>query len=393
MNTKRVILIVLDSVGIGALPDAAEFGDEGCSTLPHTAQAVNGIDLPNMEKMGLGNIVEIEGVKAVEEPSGAFGRMAEASQGKDTTIGHWEIAGIISKNPFPTYPEGFPPEVIEEFQERIGKEILGNYPASGTVIIEELGKEHFNTGKPIVYTSADSVFQIAAHEEVIPVEELYEMCKIAREILTGEHAVGRVIARPFVGELGNFERTDRREDFTLKPPQKTILDYISEAGQEVIAVGKIEDIFSWQGITASTHSGDNQEAVSDICKYLKEDKEGLIFANLIDFDQKYGHRNNPEGYAQALEAFDVHLAKIIEELTKDDLLVITADHGCDPTFAGTDHTREYVPLLVYGPRVNSGVDLGTRETFADLGATITDVLGVNSTGVGTSFKDELLGED
>jgi len=392
MDIRRVVLIILDSVGIGALPDAAEFGNEGCSTLPHIAEVVGGINLPNLEELGLGNIVEtdIEGVQEVAEPRGAFGRMAEASNGKDTTIGHWEIAGIISEDPFPTYPEGFPAEIIKDFEEKIGKKVLGNRPASGTVIIEELGKEHLETGKPIVYTSADSVFQIAAHEEVIPVEELYEMCEIARKILTGEHAVGRVIARPFVGELGSFERTDRREDFSLQPPTKTILDYISDTDKSVMAVGKIEDIFSHLGITDSIHSGNNQEAIQDIIKFLQQDKDGLIFANLVDFDQEYGHRNDPEGYAKALERFDVKLPNIIDQLNEEDLLVITADHGCDPTYEGTDHTREYVPLLVYGAPVKENVDLGTRRSFADLGATITDLLEVNSTGNGTSFKKEII---
>ncbi|SJZ61997.1 phosphopentomutase [Selenihalanaerobacter shriftii] len=389
MGIERVLLIILDSVGIGALPDADEFGNEGASTLPHIAKAIGGINLPNLESLGLGNITEIEGVTKVDKPTGAFGRMAEASNGKDTTIGHWEIAGIISEEAFPTYPNGFPPEIIDLFEEKIGRGVLGNRPESGTVIIEELGKEHIKTGKPIVYTSADSVFQIAAHEEVIPVEELYEMCKVAREILTGEHAVGRVIARPFVGELGDFERTDRREDFSLEPPAKTILDYISESDKSVMAVGKIEDIFSHQGITDSIHSGNNQEAIQDIQKFLNKGDEGLIFANLVDFDQEYGHRNDPEGYAKALERFDSNLPKIIESLT-DDILMITADHGCDPTYEGTDHTREYVPLLVYGSLIEDGVDLGTRKSFADLGATIVDLLEVNEIKDGTSFKNEIL---
>ncbi|MBM7622815.1 phosphopentomutase [Sporohalobacter salinus] len=389
MEVDRVILIVLDSVGIGALPDAVDFGDEGADTLGHVSKAVGGLDLPNLESLGLGNIIETTGVTEADNPRGAFGRMAEASKGKDTTMGHWELAGLISDEPFPTYPEGFPTEIIDEFEKKIGKEVLGNKPASGTVIIEELGKEHLETGKPIVYTSADSVFQIAAHEDVIPVDELYEICRTARQILTGPHAVGRVIARPFVGELGNFERTDRREDFSLHPPENTLLDYISEAEKSVMAVGKIEDIFSDRGITDSIHSGNNQEAIQDICKFLNTGKEGLIFANLIDFDQEYGHRNDPEGYAQALKEFDTSLPEIDELLTEDDILVITADHGCDPTYKGTDHTREYVPLLISGDKIKAGVNLKTRDTFADLAVTIADLLGVTKPSAGVSFKELL----
>lgn len=390
MEIDRVVLIVLDSVGVGALPDAVGFGDEGADTLVHVAEAVGGIELPNLEELGLGNIIEISGVAETNNPAGAFGRMKEASQGKDTITGHWELAGLISSEPFPTYPEGFPAEVIERFEQQIGREVLGNKPASGTVIIEELGQRHLETGKPIVYTSADSVFQIAAHEDVIPVEELYEICKTAREILTGPHAVGRVIARPFVGELGSFERTERREDFSLQPPKETLLDSVSKAGKSVMAVGKIEDIFSERGITDSIHSTNNQEAVQDICKFLTRDKEGLIFANLIDFDQEYGHRNDPQGYAQALEEFDASLPEIIELLTEKDILIITADHGCDPTYEGTDHTREYVPLLVSGDQIKTGVNLKTRDTFADLAATIADLLEVNEPPAGTSFKEKLI---
>ena len=384
---KRVNIIVLDSVGIGYLPDADEFGDQGAATLPHIAKELNGLKLPNLERLGLGNIVDIKGIDKVQEPLASFGRMQEKSNGKDTTTGHWELAGLVSEEPFPTYPHGFPKEVMDEFHEAIGRESLGNKTASGTVIIEELGAEHFKTGKPIVYTSADSVFQVAAHEEVIPVDELYEICKKARKILQGEHAVARVIARPFVGELGDLTRTANRKDFSLTPPQKTVLDSLKEAGKDVLAVGKIENIFAGQGITAAQHTKDNMDGVDKTLNYLRDDNEGLIFSNLVDFDQKYGHRRNPAGYAEALKDFDRRLSEIMETLNDDDLLILTADHGCDPTYQGTDHTREYVPLLVYGAQ--SGVDLGTRETFADLAATIADIFSVAGTGYGSSFGEEL----
>ena len=384
---NRVNVIVLDSVGIGHLPDAEEFGDQGAATLPHIAEELGGLDLPNLEKLGLGNIRDIKGIDKVEEPQAAFGRMQEQSNGKDTTTGHWELAGLVSQNPFPTYPDGFPKKVMKQFHEAIGRDSLGNKPASGTVIIEELGAEHLSTAQPIVYTSADSVFQIAAHEEVISVEELYEMCKKAREILQGEHAVARVIARPFVGELGDFTRTANRKDFSLTPPQETILDKLKESGQDVLAVGKIENIFAGQGVTDAVHTKNNMDGVDKTLDYLNSDNQGLIFSNLVDFDQKYGHRRNPEGYAQALKNFDDRLPEIISALNDDDLLMIVADHGCDPTYAGTDHTREYVPLLVYGAK--AGINLGTRETFADVAASIAEILSVSGTGNGTSFAQEL----
>ena len=384
---KRVNLIVLDSVGIGYLPDADKFGDHGAATLPHLAEELAGLDLPNLEKLGLGNIVELEGVEEVEEPQASFGRMKEASNGKDTTMGHWELAGLISTEPFPTYPNGFPDEIMDEFHSAISRGSLGNRPASGTVIIEELGAEHLQTEQPIVYTSADSVFQIAAHEEVIPVDELYEICRKAREILKGEHAVARVIARPFVGQLGDFTRTSNRKDFSLQPPRKTVLDNLKEDGQDVLAVGKIENIFAGRGITEAVHTKNNMDGVDKTLNYLSQDSNGLIFSNLVDFDQKYGHRRNAEGYAEALKKFDKRLPEIIEALDEDDLLILTADHGCDPTYSGTDHTREYVPLLVYGAA--QGVDLGTRESFTDLAATIADILSVPGTGNGVSFAKDL----
>ncbi|MCK8828500.1 phosphopentomutase [Natroniella acetigena] len=390
-NIKRINLIVLDSVGVGALPDAKKFGDQGVATLPNLAKEVRGVNLPNLKQFGLGNIVEIEGVEPEENPQAAFGKMAELSNGKDTTTGHWEIAGLLSSDPFPTYPDGFPEEVMDQFHKAIGRGSLGNKPASGTVIIEELGAEHLETGKPIVYTSADSVFQIAAHEDIISIEELYDMCQKARGILTGEHAVARVIARPFIGELGDFTRTCRRKDYSLQPPAKTVLDYLKEADKEVMAVGKIDNIFADQGITQAVHTDNNMDGVDKTLKYLQgSDQEGLIFVNLVDFDQKYGHRRDANGYAQALQEFDQRLPELISALNEDDLLILTADHGCDPTHKGSDHTREYVPLLVYGEQVKAGVDLGTRETFSDIAATISDIFGIEKTDNGVSFKDEIL---
>jgi len=388
-TVKRVILIILDSVGAGALPDAAKYGDEGSDTLGHTAQAVGGLYLPNLQKLGLGNIHPILGVPAVPAPLAAYGRMAEASAGKDTTIGHWEIAGVISEKPLPTYPNGFPPELIAEYEKRIGRKVLGNRPASGTVIIEELGAEHMRTGFPIVYTSADSVFQVAAHEEVIPVEELYRICRIARELLQGEHNVGRVIARPFIGKPGAFQRTDRRRDFSAPPPEPTLLDHIVQAGQTVWAVGKIEDIFAGQGISHAVHTHDNMDGVDKTLEAMQQAGPGLIFTNLVDFDMVYGHRNNAPGYAEALQAVDARVPELMDALRRHDVLIFTADHGCDPTTPSTDHSREYVPLLIYGAPIQAGVNLGTRPTFADLGATIAEWLGVQPLHAGHSFADQV----
>jgi len=390
MKIKRVNIIVLDSVGIGALPDAADFGDQGAATLQNTAKAVGGLNLPHLESFGLGNIAEIEGVAQVDNAKAAFAKMAEESNGKDTTTGHWEIAGIISKDPFRTYPDGFPAEVMDQFHQAIGRESLANKPASGTVIIEELGEEHMKTGKPIVYTSADSVFQIAAHEDIISVDELYEMCEKARKILQGEHAVARVIARPFIGEPGNFERTANRKDYSLTPPEKTVLNHLKDAGHKVMAVGKIENIYAGEGITDAVHTKSNMDGVDKTLDYLKAEKEGLIFTNLVDFDSKYGHRRNPKAYAQALENFDKRLPEILEQLNQEDLLIIIADHGCDPTYKGTDHTREYVPLLVYGEQVTAGTELGVRETFSDIAATIAEIFDVKGTGNGSSFLKEII---
>jgi phosphopentomutase len=388
---EQVILIVLDSMGVGELPDAVEYGDAGSNTLANTAKAVGGLSLPHMQKLGLGNITAVEGVPPCDEPLGAYGRMAEASAGKDTTTGHWEMAGIYSPRPLPTYPNGFPKELIEEYERRIGRKTLGNYPRSGTVIIQELGEEHVRTGYPIVYTSADSVFQVAAHEEVIPIEELYRICQIAREMLVGEHAVGRVIARPFIGELGNFTRTERRKDFSLLPPEPTLLDRLVAAGHSVMGVGKIEDIFAHRGLSRSVHSPNNMACVDQTLVFMKESQRGLIFTNLVDFDMLWGHRNNPQGYAGGLEDFDRRLPEIMEAMTAQDILFLTADHGNDPTTPSTDHSREYVPLLAYGSMVKSGMDLGTRETFADLGATVAELLGIEPLPFGTSFAEEILG--
>lgn len=384
-NNARVVLMILDGVGIGELPDADRFGDVGSATLQNTAEAVGGLHLPHLAELGLGCIAPIKGVAATKAPIGNYGKMAEVSAGKDTTTGHWEIAGLRLDTPFPTYPNGFPDEVIKPFSEAIGRGILGNKPASGTEIIQELGEEHIRTGKPIVYTSADSVFQIAAHEDVIPVSELYRMCKIAREILTGEHAVGRVIARPFIGRPGEFVRTERRRDFSLAPPRPTILDKLSEAGYDVCAVGKIEDIFASQGITASNHAHGNMAIVDATLEFIATAGPGLIFANCVDFDTLWGHRNNVQDYAKGLEEFDQRVPEILHRLKPEDILIITADHGCDPTTPSTDHSREYVPLLVYGKRLKSGVNLGIRRTFADVAATIAELFAVENPGEGTSF--------
>ncbi|WP_173297542.1 phosphopentomutase [Thermanaeromonas sp. C210] len=386
---KRVVLIVLDSVGVGALPDADQYGDEGSNTLGHIAESVP-LRLPNLARMGIGNIIPLRGIEAVDRPLAAYGKMGARAPGKDTTTGHWELAGLILERPFPVYPEGFPEEVIRAFEEAIGRKVLGNKPASGTAIIEELGEEHMRTGYPIVYTSADSVFQIAAHEEVIPVEELYRYCRLARELLKGEHSVGRVIARPFVGEPGHFIRTDRRQDFSLEPPGPTLLDILSENGLPVLAVGKIKDIFAGRGITRWIHTHDNMDGIDKTCKFLRESSHGLIFTNLVDFDMLYGHRNDVEGYAAALEAVDRRLPEVMEGLDEKDVLVITADHGCDPTTPSTDHSREYVPLLIYGRRIRP-VNVGLRFTLADLAATVADLLGVNYTLAGESFAELLKG--
>jgi len=391
MDWDRAVLIVLDGVGIGEAPDAHEYGDEGSNTLVNTARSVGGLHLPHLARLGLGLLADIPGVPKVARAQGAYGTMRERARGKDTTSGHWEIAGIILDRAFPTYPNGFPPDVIQAFEKAIGRKVLGNKPASGTVIIEELGKEHMETGWPIVYTSADSVFQIAAHEEVIPLDELYRMCQQAREILQGEHAVGRVIARPFIGEPGSFQRTAGRKDFSLPPPRPTILDRLARQDIAVHAVGKIYDIFAGSGITTWTATKDNMDTVDKTIEAIKEiAAPALIFANCVDFDAVYGHRNNAQGFAQALEAFDARLPEILATLRPKDLLLIVADHGNDPTTPSTDHSREIVPLLVAGHGVQP-VFLGQRETFADVAATLAALFGVEPPEAGTSFLDELAG--
>lgn len=386
---KRVTVIVLDGVGIGEAPDAAEYGDVGANSIANVADVLGGVDLPNMGEIGLGNITKIKGVPSTKTPTGGFGKMQPKSAGKDTISGHWEMMGIYLPEPSPTYPDGFPDEVMEAFEEKIGRGTLANRPASGTEIIKELGEEHVRTGKPIVYTSADSVFQIAAHEEVIPVEELYEISKIAREILQGKHAVGRVIARPFVGTSAeNFKRTDNRRDFSRTPDSDTVLDKLFKAGFDVWSVGKIDDIFVHRGITRKNHTLGNEESLKSTINLLEEPFQGLLFVNLIEFDMIYGHRNDPRGYYGALKAFDDAIPEIQKRLTEEDLVIVSADHGVDPTTKSTDHTREFVPLLVFGPRVR-GVDLGIRSSFADVGATITEIFKVEPPKIGTSMLSDL----
>jgi phosphopentomutase len=386
---KRVILIVLDSCGVGELPDAKLYGDEGSNTLVNTAKAVGGLKLPHLQKLGLGNIAPILGVGTDPSAQADFGKMAELSPGKDSTTGHWEMMGLILQKPFPVYPHGFPREVIEQFEKAIGRKSLGNKPASGTEIIKELGEEHVRTGEPIVYTSADSVFQIAAHEEVIPVEELYRICEIARKIMTGDHGVARVIARPFLGKPGSFKRTESRRDFSLPPPSKTILDLLHESNIPVIGIGKIQDLFVGRGISTSIHTGNNSEGMDKLTEAVKRFKQGMIFINLVDFDMLWGHRNDAVGFAAGLEDFDRRLPSVLDILTGEDLLIITADHGCDPTTASTDHSREYVPLLVYGKSLRNNVNLDTRESFSDLGATVAEIFQIAGTGKGKSFFKDI----
>lgn len=384
-NINRAILIVLDSVGVGELPDAPDYGDTGSNTLGNIVKSCGGIKLPNMANMGLGKVDGIDYLPVPRSITGCYGRMAEVSKGKDTITGHWEIAGLQLEYPFPTYPNGFSKEILEKFERLSGKGVLANCVASGTEIIKEYGEEHMRTGKLIVYTSADSVFQIAAHEEIVPVEELYRICRIARDMLQGENMVGRVIARPFTGRPGDFSRTTNRRDFSAEPTADTILDKLQQKGLDVIAVGKIEDIFSGKGITVAEHTRSNMNGVDVTLKYMKENNKGIIFTNLVDFDMLFGHRNNAEGYRQALEEFDARLPEIVGALRDDDLLIITADHGCDPTTPSTDHSREHVPLLLYGKNIKQDVNLGTRKTFADLASTIAEAFGIKNEFPGESF--------
>ena len=386
---KRAILIVMDSVGIGEMPDAQEYGDKGSNTLGNIARIRGGLNLPHLQSLGLGNIAPIQGVDPVPDPKGCFGKMAEKSPGKDTTTGHWEIAGVVLEKAFPTFPQGFPEDFIKAFEERIGRQVLGNEVASGTEIIQRLGPEHVKTGKPIVYTSADSVFQVAAHEEIIPLEELYKICETAREMLEGDLRVGRVIARPFLGTPGDFYRTTNRHDYAIEPPHKILLEAIKEKGLSVMAVGKIKDIYAGHGVTDHVPSKGNMDGVDKTLAFMREKKPGFIMTNLVDFDMLYGHRNDVENYAKALEEFDQRLPEIFAQLEDEDLLFITADHGCDPTTESTDHSREYVPLLVYGKKIKAGVNLGIRLSFADLGATIAEYLDKQPLLNGVSFLREI----
>lgn len=389
MENRRIFLIVLDSYGIGALPDAADFGDEGSNTLK-TITASKTYDTPNMKKLGLFNIDGVDWMKKEESPAGAYGRMKERSRGKDTTIGHWEIAGVVSPKPLPVYPNGFPEEILEKFREATGREVLCNLPYSGTDVIRDYGEEHMKTGALIVYTSADSVFQIAAHEEIVPVEELYRYCEIAREILCGEHGVGRVIARPFIGEAPNFQRTANRHDFSLLPPRDTMLDAILEAGYDTYGIGKIYDIFAGKGIAHTQRIQNNVDGMEKTLEMQEKDFKGLCFVNLVDFDMMYGHRNDIEGYANAATVFDRQLKTFLERMRPEDILMITADHGCDPGFRGTDHSREHTPLLICGEDIKENVNLGTRETFADIAATVLDLLYVENNTDGTSMKELII---
>ncbi|MFQ5597470.1 MAG: phosphopentomutase [Nitrospiria bacterium] len=388
---KRVVLIVLDGLGIGALPDAEAWGDLDSNTLGHLAAAVGGLSLPHLARYGLGRLGPFQGVRSDMHPIASFGRMAEGSSGKDTLVGHWEMMGVLTKTPFRTYPEGFPPEVLDPFEEKIGRRVLGNRVASGTDIIRELGRAHMETGCPILYTSADSVFQLAAHESVIALQTLYAYCRTARDLLTRPpHRIARVIARPFVGMPGSFVRTDRRCDFALPPPAETLLDRLSERGIPVIGIGKIDDIFSGQGLSETIHTRNNEDGIDRLLHCLDRAEGGLIFINLVDFDMLYGHRNDPVGYAAALQYFDRRLPEIQVKMAQGDWLMITADHGNDPLFPGTDHTREYVPLLAYGVGVKEGKDLGTRKTFADVGQTLAAFFGLPPLPLGKSFLPEMI---
>lgn len=386
----RIHLIVLDSVGIGEAPDAEAFGDVGSNTVGHIAEAIGGLTMPHMEKLGLANIVPVKGMEASESPSAYFGKLQEASVGKDTMTGHWEIMGLNIDTPFKVYPEGFPETLIKQLEEKTGRKVIGNKPASGTEILDELGKEHMETGAIIVYTSADPVLQIAAHEEIIPLEELYKICEIARELtLSPEFLVGRVIARPFLGEKGAFKRTSNRHDYALKPFDRTVMNEMKDIGKDVIAIGKINDIYNGEGVTKAIRTKDNMDGMDKLVEVVKEDFNGLSFLNLVDFDALYGHRRNPEGYGEALEAFDKRLPEVLEQMKDDDLLLITADHGNDPTFPGTDHTREYVPLLAYSPRFSGGKELELGKTFADIGATIAENFAAPMPKFGSSFLSKL----
>ena len=385
----RVFLLILDGVGIGELPDAADYGDGGSNTLRHVAEANGGLRLPHLEALGLGRLLDLPGVRPIATPRGARGRLTELSKGKDSTTGHWELAGVVSERAFPTYPNGFPTDLLERLSDRTGLEWMGNVVGSGTDVIMRFGAEHQRTGRPIVYTSADSVFQIAAHEETIPLAKHYEICRTVRAALPEEHAVGRVIARPFLGGPGNYQRTTNRRDFSLEPPEPTILDRLVEAGQPVITVGKVDDLFAGRGVTEAIHTKSNAEGEDVLSTLARRPGQGLVFANLVDFDQLYGHRNDARGFARALEEFDERVEELLAHLRPDEMCWITADHGNDPTTPSTDHAREYTPLLVAGPRVRAGTDLGTRESFADVAATMAEMFGVTAPRWGKSFLREV----
>ncbi len=387
---KRVIIIILDACGVGELPDADLYGDIGAATIPNVARELGGLSMPNCQKMGLGNIVSIKGINAIDAPTGCFGRMAEKSTGKDSTSGHWEIGGIILKQPFPVYPNGFPSDLIEKFEKKANVKTIGNIPASGTEIIKELGERHLKTNEIILYTSADSVFQLAAHEEIIPLNKLYEFCQIARELLQGEHGVGRVIARPFIGKPGDFVRTTNRKDFSLEPPSDTILDKLNQQKIPTVSIGKIYDLYAHRGFSRVIKAKNNREVMQKVIDELSHTNYGLIFSNLVDFDMLWGHRNDTESFGRGLEDFDRNLLQLTDILKENDLLIITADHGCDPTLKNsTDHTREYVPLLVYNRRMMNGIDLGTRESFADIAQTLAEIFEINYTFPGKSFLKKI----
>lgn len=385
----KFVVIVLDSVGIGELPDASEFGDTGTNTLKHVDEFCGGLCIPNMKSLGLFNIRDT-GLKGTAFPKGCFGKAKECAKAKDTTNGHFEIAGLTVKTPFKVFGDKFPLRIIEELERRIGTNVIGNYPASGTEIIQVLGDEHVKTGHPIVYLSADSLMQIAMHEQVIPLERQYEICRIARELMSGADTVSRIICRPFLGENGKYFRTENRKDFSVDPPGYTVLDMLSEQGKDVIGVGKIEDIFNRRGLTKINHTRNNKDGIQAVISYLKEGFDGLLFVNLVDFDMLYGHRNNPAGYAEALEYFDTYIPEMTGLLDEEDILLLTADHGCDPTTVGTDHTREYIPIVAYGKKLKEGVDLGVRDTFSDIAATVAEYFGYHFP-TGKSFLEEMKG--
>ncbi len=384
---KRVTVIVLDSLGIGELPDAAKFNDEGANTLNHIVEACNGLNIPHLTSFGMGKIEGVKGIETPDKTVAHYGKMAEKSNGKDTTTGHWEMMGLYIEKPFLTFPNGFPDAFIKSFEEKVGRKTIVNLPASGTEVIEDYGEHHEKTGDLIVYTSADSVFQIAAHEDVVPIEELYSICQTARDMLVDDLQVARVIARPFVGKKGSYERTANRRDFSISPYENTVMDNVKEAGLEVYAIGKIEDIFNNKGVTFAVHNESNMDGVDHTIDALKKEFDGFIFTNLVDFDAKYGHRRDPKGYGKAIEDFDSRMPEIIEAMKEDDILILTADHGNDPVHFGTDHTREYVPLLVFSKKIKEGKAIGTRSCFGDIGATISEILGTTMPKHGDSFKE------